>query len=216
MRIARKERIAETPILKIRDFFVYLNRHHTETFTLNKMCDYFKINEAKANTILNELIEKEYIVSDDDSYELTLKGAALRNARCVTPIDRTKADKIMEDFLHRVDEINKSDYYLYRVSKILLFGSYLNAEAVDFGDIDIAFELKRKNEDPDEFLKLNFEFIDNAKDEGICFSSFIEELYYSRSIVLKKLKNRSRYISLHEMSDEILERTLTKQIYPIV
>lgn len=117
-----------------------------------------------------------------------MKGAALRNARCVTPINRTKADKIMNDFLNRVDEINNSDYYLYKVTKILLFGSYLNAESVDFGDIDIAFELTRKNDNPDEFSKLNFEFIDNAKDEGVCFSSFIEELYYSRSVVLKNLK----------------------------
>lgn len=122
----------------------------------------------------------------------------------------------MNDFLNRVDEINNSDYYLYKVTKILLFGSYLNAESVDFGDIDIAFELTRKNDNPDEFSKLNFEFIDNAKDEGVCFSSFIEELYYSRSVVLKKLKNRCIYISLHEMSDEILARTLTKQIYPLV
>jgi len=56
MRIARKERIADTPVLKIRDFFVYLNRHHTETFTLNKMCDYFKINESKAITIFIEKV----------------------------------------------------------------------------------------------------------------------------------------------------------------
>jgi len=172
MRIPRKERIANMPILKIRDFFNY--------FTLKKMCDYFNINESEANAILKELHNKEFIESSNDYYNITLKGSALGNARCVPPINRTKAEKILNDFMQRVEEINNDDYFLYRVSKILLFGSYINKDATDFGDIDIAFELKRKIENPDEFLKLNREFIDIAIDEGKCFSSFIEELDYSR------------------------------------
>lgn len=39
MRIARKEKIADIPILKIRDFFVNLKQHHSETFTLKEICD---------------------------------------------------------------------------------------------------------------------------------------------------------------------------------
>ena len=215
MRIPRKERIANMPILKIRDFFNYLYRYHTDTFTLKKMCDYFNINESEANAILKELHNKEFIESSNDYYKITLKGSALGNARCVPPINRVKAEKILNDFMQRVEEINNNDYYLYRVSKILLFGSYINKDATDFGDIDIAFELDRKIKDPDEFQKLDWEFIDKAKDEGKYFSSYIEELFYSRRVVLLKLKNRSRYISLHEMSDEILDITQTKQIYPV-
>lgn len=102
-------------------------------------------------------------------------------------IIRVKADKLVNDFTQRVVDINNNHYYLYRVSKNLLFGSYINKNAADFGDIDIGFELKRKNENPDEFEKLNWEFMDKGK--GKCFSSFIDELYYSRNIDLFKLKN---------------------------
>jgi predicted nucleotidyltransferase len=138
----------------------------------------------------------------------------LRIARSVPPIKRDKADKILKEFMQRVEEINTSDYYLYRVSKILLFGSYIKEDAVNFGDIDIAFELERKIENPDEFQKLNRDFYENAEDDGKRFSSFIEKLFYSETVVILKLKNRNRYISLHK-DDDILKVTKTKQIYPV-
>ena len=114
--------------------------------------------------------------------------------------------------MQREEEINNNDYYLYRVSKILLFGSYIKEDAVDFGDI--AFELERKVNDVDEFKKLNSEFFEKAQDEGKLFSSYIEKLFYSETVVILKLKNRSRYISLHR-DDDILKVTKTKQIYPV-
>lgn len=216
MRISRKETIDNIRILEIRDFFVYLKRYRAKTFTLKEVCDYFKIDELKANSLLKELSDREFIERGGiDFYKITLKGAALRIARCVSPINRVKADKILKDFMQRVEEINNNDYYLYRVSKILLFGSYIDKDAADFGDIDIAFELNRKIQDSDEYEKLNEEFIEKAKDEGKYFSSFIDELCYSETVVLLKLKNRNRYISLHEMRDGILEITETKQIYPV-
>ncbi len=216
MRISRNQKINNTPILKVRDFFINLQRRRIDTFTLEDACNYFNINCKEANSLIKELSEQEFIENSSDCYKTTLKGEALRIARCVPPIKRDKADKIVNDFMQRVEEINNNDYYLYRVSKILLFGSYIKEDAVDFGDIDIAFEVERKTEDADEYERLNKEFVEKAKDEGKSFSSFLEELFYSETVVILKLKNRNRYISLHRMSDEILEVTDTKQIYPVV
>lgn len=214
MRISRKQKINNTPILKVRDFFKSLQRYRTDIFTLNKVCNYFHINEIEANSLIKELTEQGFIKKcSSDCYKITLIGAALSNARCVPPIKRDKADKIVNDFMQRVEEINNNDNYLYRVSKILLFGSYINEDAVDFGDIDIAFELDRKIKNKEVFEKLNREFFEKAQDEGKRFSSFIEERFYSETVVILKLKNRSRYISLHR-DDDILKVTKTKQIYP--
>lgn len=216
MRISRKQKINNTPILKIRDFFKSLQRYRTDTFTLDKACNYFEINDIEANSLLRELTEQGFIEkSSSDYYKTTLKGEALRIARCVPPIKRDKADKIVKDFMQRVEEINNNDYFLYRVSKILLFGSYIKEDAVDFGDIDIAFELERKVKDAAEYEKLDREFYEKAEDEGKRFSSFIERLFYSETVVISKLKNRNRYISLHR-DDEILKVTETKQIYPLL
>lgn len=191
MRISRKETITNIPILEIRNYFDYLDRHYIISFTLKEVCDYLKINESKANSLLKELSDKEFIERSMDGYEITVKGSALRNARCVPPINRFKAEKILNDFMQRVEEINNNDYYLYRVCKILLFGSYIKEDAVDFGDIDIAFELDKKLKDSNDFEKLNRKLVHNAKVEGKYFSSFIEELFYSRKLVLLKLKNKN-------------------------
>lgn len=217
MRISRNQKINNTPILKVRDFFKKSQRCRTDTFTLEEVCDFFEIHNLEANSLLRELTKQGYIEkSSPDCYKTTLKGEALRIARCVPPIKRDKADKIVKDFMQRVEEINNNDYYLYRVSKILLFGSYIKEDAVDFGDIDIAFELDRKIKDTDAFEKLNREFIEKAKEEGKLFSSFIERIFYSETVVISKLKNRNRYISLHRMSDEILKTAETKQVYPVL
>lgn len=53
-----------------------------------------------------------------------------------------------------------------------------------------------------------------ACDNGKVFSSFTEELFYAETIVLRYLKNRSPYISLHRMRDLIELRAPYKQIYP--
>lgn len=215
MRISRNQKINNTPILKVRDFFKNLARCRTDTFTLEEVCDFFEIHNLEANNLLRELTEQGFIEkSSSDCYKTTLKGEALRIARCVPPIKRDKADKIVNDFMQRVEEINNNDYYLYRVSKILLFGSYIKEDAVDFGDIDIAFDLERKIKNKEVFEKLNREFFEKAQDEGKCFSSYIERLFYSETVVISKLKNRNRYISLHR-DDEILKVAETKQIYPV-
>ena len=217
MRISRNQKINNTPILKLRDFFKNLQRCRNDTFTLEGVCNYLEIHNLEANNLLRELTKQGYIEkSSSDYYKTTLKGEALRIARCVPPINRDKADKIVNDFMQRVEEINNNDYYLYRVSKILLFGSYIKEDAVDFGDIDIAFELERKVNDVDAFVKLDSELIEKAINEGKHFSSFFEELSYSETVVISKLKNRNRYISLHKMRDGILEIAETKQIYPVL
>lgn len=165
---------------------------------------------------MNELFDEELIEVGNGCYKLTLKGTALSIARCVPPLNRVKADKILKDFMQRVEEINSSDYYLYSVSKILLFGSYIQENAIDFGDIDIAFELEKKIKNSNEHKRLNSDLVKKARDEGRSFSSYVDEIFYSRTLVVLKLKNRNRYISLHEMSDGVLELTETKQVYPVV
>ena len=105
MRISRNQKINNTPILKIRDFFTNLQRYRTDTFTLEWFCNFFEIHNIEANSLLMELTEQGFIEkSSSDCYKITLKGAALRNARCVPPINRVKADKIVNDFMQRVEE----------------------------------------------------------------------------------------------------------------
>ena len=132
----------------------------------------------------------------------------------MAPINREKADRIMQEFLKRVEEVNRDDFYPYRVSKLVLFGSYLNPEQMALGDIDIAFELEPKIKDYDELMRYNDQLVDKARKEGKSFSSLIDILGYSEKLVILKLRNKEKYISLHRMTDGILQITACRQIFP--
>jgi len=171
----------------------------------------------KDNYIKTAVFDKKNIFFDKDSeYQLTEKGHRLCSARAVSPINRAKADKILSEFMQRVTEINTNDYFLYKVEKIILFGSYLNPENIDFGDIDIAFKIKRKIDDYDEYDKVRKELISEMEKKGRHFPTFDAELDFPEREVLLKLKNRCQYISLHEIEaeKEILEKTKCRQIFP--
>jgi predicted nucleotidyltransferase len=217
MRIEKNEKIGNIPMVKIRDYFKCLRPASISKEGLRK---YFGLNFQDCDLLINELLQNGFIVLadetlQDDEYQLTTKGQALCAARCVSPMNKEKADKVFNEFMQRVEEINNNDYYLFKVEKLLLFGSYLNPENSDYGDIDIAFELKRKIKDYAEHEKVNKKRVQEAWEKGKVFSSFIDELGYSELEVILKLKNRCRYLSLHPMTDEILEIAEHKQIYPV-
>ena len=204
--------IAGIPILKIRD---YLRKFSSGWISVSELGEYFRLNHPEAEILLHELINKGLLEYQEKKYRLTVKGRALCIARCVPPMDKEKADQIFRQFMQRVQEVNEDDYYLYKISKLLLFGSYLDTRKQDFGDIDIAFELEQKIKDNEEFLYENARLVEEAILDGRRFLSLWDEVNYSRHIVLLKLKDRNPYISLHPIwKDKILNNVRYKQVYP--
>jgi len=75
----------------------------------------------------------------------TMAGNALANATAAAPISRADADRVLNAFLIRVGIVNDAKTSLYRVGKVVVFGSYLgNQDRV--GDIDLAIRLDRRPE----------------------------------------------------------------------
>lgn len=213
MKIDKKTLICGIPIIKIREF---MRRFRTpESFSLQTITEYFELTKPSGTSLLNELLDlgyAEYVTTD--KYEVTVKGNALAQLKFVKRINKVKADKIFNEFMKRVSEINEDESFIYRVSKLCLFGSYLNPEADDYGDIDIAYELEHKISDDHSFSEAKQRIIDNAKAYGKVFSSIVEEVCYPSNLVLRYLKNRSPYISLHRMEDIKTLSAPYKQIYP--
>lgn len=149
-----------------------------------------------------------------DKYKVSIKGNALAQVKFVKRMDKAKADKIFNEFMKRVAEINEDESYIFRISKLCLFGSYLNSEAEDYGDIDIAYELEHKISDDERFSEASQRIIANAKADGKVFSSILDEICYPEDLVLRYLKNRSPYISLHRIKDIETLSAPHKQIYP--
>lgn len=213
MKIDRKTLICGIPIIKIRDF---MRRYRTPgSFSLQTIMEYFELTKPSGINLLNELLNSGYAEqTKTDEYEVTVRGNALAQVRFVKRMDKAKADKIFDEFMKRVAEVNEDENYIYRVSKLYLFGSYLNPETDDYGDIDIAYELERKINDDNRFSEASRRITANAIADGKVFSSIVEEMYYPWNSVLRYLKNRSAYISLHRVEDIKALSAPHKQIYP--
>lgn len=212
MKIDKKTLICGMPIIRIRDF---MRRYRTPgSFSLQTIMEYFRLTKPSGTCLLNELLNSGYAEQiKTNEYKVSVKGNALAQVKFVSRMNKAKADNVFNEFMKRVEEINGDENYIYRVSKLYLFGSYLNPEADDYGDIDIAYELERKIND-ERFSEASQRIIANAIAAGKVFSSVLEEVCYPSDLVLSHLKNRSPYISLHPMDDIEILSAPHKQIYP--
>lgn len=114
----------------------------------------------------------------------------------------------------RVEHVNKSNRYLYRVKKLGVFGSYLTGQDY-INDIDIALALEPKDADREKLRALIWQKVSKAKADDRRFANFSEELFWPQTEVLHYLKSRSRAISLHLLDEGQFETVEAKVLYEI-
>ena len=166
MTISKTDYIGVVPIIAIRNFFKKA-RNKNAVFAFDEFMASLHLECADATDCISGLIANGFIEESDERYKLTLKRNALSIARCTHRINKEKADKIFSDLIQRVQEINNDDTYLHKVSKLFLFGSY--SDPSKEGDIDIAFKLRRKIVNPDEFMEANDKLVKAAQKMGNSF-----------------------------------------------
>ena len=130
-------------------------------------------------------------------YECGPKGPRLSSARLLKAITRRKADAIVAAFLTRVQTVNARPELLERVCEARVFGSYLE-ERDDLGDVDIAVRTERKGRPGGDWVR---ESLRRADESGRTFSSYLDRISYGHIEVMRLLKARDRYLSLHTMGD---------------
>lgn len=211
-----KSTIAGMPALAIRNL---LNKN--DFISLSMIAVHFNISDRIAKIVINGLLDEGYMElnechSEDGKafYHPTLKGCSLALASAAKPVTRKTAEKKIEEFLKRVEEVNKNEYFLYRVDKAVVFGSYLSDQE-RINDIDIAVVANRKHDDFEKFYNETMKRASDAEAKGRRFSSANSMLYYTWDEVMLFLKSRSRAISLHSSIDFILKMVDWKTIYPV-
>lgn len=214
MKINSKDTIVGYPILKIRNLM--LNNHYVNEDIVSFG---LKVSTKEAAKVIDELLNLGLIERNQDktslyTYPITLKGSSLGNAKAVPTISRAKADLLFDSFMTRVREVNKNSNYLYRVSRLKLFGSYItDTEFVN--DLDIGYQLVKKGRNKEKWKEKNIQQVRIARKSGVNLNSLMDDLFYTRRIILKFLKSKSPYISLHDIDDDgIFEIVETKQVFP--
>src|SRR5207248_2289196 len=126
-----------------------LRRLNQDFWTVRKAANVLKIREEQGRRLVYSLRRLGYVEVIRQqrlgTWRNTMAGNALANATAAPPLSRTDADRLLKEFLIRVGIVNNDPSWLYRVGKVVIFGSYLKSQEW-VGDIDLAIRLDRRRE----------------------------------------------------------------------
>ncbi len=214
MRIRSDELVAGFPAKQIRE----LLRQNDQYLSVIHVDKVLGLRGKKALNLLETLewkgfIEKSETDSDATQYwKLTLRGSALSKALFSAPVSRRNAEKKLIEFMERVHQVSEDGRFLYRVSKVIIFGSFLT-EAPTVGDLDIAIDLEPKEPDIKKHSDLTLARANMAARNGKRFQNFVEKLFFADHEVRSFLKARSRIIQLTDCGDGVLKIAEHRVIY---
>ena len=141
-------------------------------------------------------------------------GQSFGSATAARPIT-AGAEAALALFLARVDRVNSDDYFLAKVTRVVLFGSYLRAVVSRLGDVDIAVGLRPKEADPGRLRELNDQRVAESEQNGDRFSRMLDRQVWWQMETFRFLKSRSRSISLvdYQMEKEFVDRVPHKVLF---
>lgn len=213
MYVDPKSTICGFRALKVRDC---LYRSNGDPVGADFFAYYLHISKSRAGNLIQELVARRYLSPFKQQgwrgswYRTTLKGAALSMASGTPPITRKTAERLVAQLLERVKAANAGDYFLYRVSRVVVFGSYLT-DAPRLNDIDVAIDLEKRFPHGDEQQRRIWQRVGES---DRTFRNVIDKISWPTKELYMFLKGGSRSFSIHTFDDQILRRVAQRQIYP--
>ena len=212
MYVDPKETIKGVPAIKVRDF---LRNVQDSYWTTERAAVNLQLSHRRGHELISELLHRGYIepqrINRSKYYKRTLAGSTFSLASAARPLTRKAADQTLVKFIDRVHAVNATDYFLYRVQRVVVFGSYLT-DKKRINDIDIGVELVPREIDKDKHWDMVQARIGEACKRGRRFSNIVDEMFWPYMEVLLFLKSRSRAISLHT-DDPILKHVESRVIF---
>lgn len=136
--------------------------------------------------VLGEMVSAGWLALNNvGQYVLQRQFQQLAAARIGKPLKRAKADLLLAEVVERARAINReAESECDFVLEIAVFGSYLDTTKHALGDIDIGVRTQRRPRPKDQPIK-RYDWREKSGDY----------------LVKARLKGRSPYISLHDMSE---------------
>lgn len=117
-------------------------------------------------------------------------------ASASAPLQRSTAERLLIEFLERVEQVRDEPKWLVKVKTAVLFGSFLGDSAT-LGDIDIALTMRPAYEDKRRQEAAETEYREAATKAGRRFSNHVEYIFWPENEVKRFLRSRRR-VSLHD------------------
>ena len=115
---------------------------------------------------------------------------SLKNKKLYT---RETAKMTLENVIKRIKEANRNDEFIYKITKAVLFGSYINSNKEKVGDLDIAIYIELKDKSKPE-LEQNMERSSTSNS----YVPFILKFIYGKEEVFKYIKDKKHILQLHD------------------
>lgn len=207
MRLDWNETIGGQKLIKIRDMLRYIGHGH---LSAESVAERFSISDEIAKSIVEDLRKKGWIEPSTggaglyygpdgaEFFVLTMLGNAVAGARKVKRITRERADRLVAEIRDRIERVNADEQLGYYVKEAWLFGSYLDEDAKDFGDIDLAIEFAIRPIIGRDIVNYS---IERARLSEKARLNFFDQVGHCELEVRRYLKKRSPYISMHPLSD---------------
>ena len=109
----------------------------------------------------------------------------------------SKADELLALMVERAEEVNRDPQFIYRVSRLTVFGSYLT-DKEKLGDLDVAVELLPKHNAEKHSKLIKQQSINEATGD------WWEQSVWSRRKVHRALKRQNHAFSLHDYANFVL------------
>lgn len=193
VQIDPSSKISGVSTTRVRDM---LRKNGIDSYVnLQFVCDELDLTQARGTRLLRAMERGGYLIDRKNrTWELTSSGIQLRAANATKPLHRVIADRLLSDLLERIELVNADDHYLARVTKAVVFGSYLSTSS-RLGDIDVAVQLTRREPNMEKHMAANLE---RVQESSRVFSTFVDQLDWWRDEVYLFLRNRKRGLSIHD------------------
>jgi predicted nucleotidyltransferase len=216
MRIDPKGTIRGYSLLQVRKLLRALNK--CWCWDLKTVQAVLSVGPAKAREMVEALeatgLSKARREKGSKTWTTTQAAQTFASATAAKSITRQIAKRALEDFLARVDRVNSDDRFLAKVTRVIVFGSYLRTDLDRLSDVDIAVELAPKERRRKVLRELNYRRVTRSERKGHRFTRILDRELWWQLETFRFLKSRSRSISLldykreKEFVDQVPHRTL--------
>ena len=206
--------IAGLPIKTVRNAIREMNRHDVNDFGWNVegLAAHMKISVTHAEWLCETLKEQGVLERKPQPdtrwhergiyYCVSESGTRFINATMLKRIDRARVDKLLAEFLQRVNKVNANNDFCCFINEVRLFGSVIDDKAESFSDVDICHVLARRRLPP-QYKQWTDWNIARANLSGRDGLQFFSKITYGQTEVMRILKNGSPYLSLHDLDDVV-------------
>ena len=152
------DKLAGIPYRALRDYFGDIIRYPISSFGISNLENAFSVPSTRARALIRALLTEELIEPDPSrdyydykgrfvksrQFKLTTKGLSLAGASTMPRMTRATIDKLVVNVWQRALEVNADERFTMQFDMLGVFGSVMDSQAQDFGDLDVVYRLKYK------------------------------------------------------------------------